>query len=290
MPFYNAEKTIQHAINSILNQSIKPQAIILINDGSTDSSLEVIEDLVLQNSNLQLLNSELNLGIGAARNLSLNKINNDYIIFFDSDDLSEINRAQMHAQMFIAGSNINYVSSIKKYPNNYTKSLINSSFSRTFQQKEMLEKLLLGTSKLKFDFHIPASTLGIEFDLLLKLNGFDSRLRRLEDVDLALRATNEGVNFGFTSEIGVVRLSSHNQTKEPEVEFASQRYLLQKYLLGDHDDMLEKQLYANFLRQLYFERKYIVFLYHFSIGIFLLKLDLSSLINGLKRVIHDIRK
>ncbi len=85
IPFYNSEKYIKICIESIINQSLKDIEIICINDGSTDNSLEIIEQLSLTDSRIKIYSQE-NKGVSAARNLGLSLSKGKYIYFIDSDD------------------------------------------------------------------------------------------------------------------------------------------------------------------------------------------------------------
>lgn len=80
VPNYNKEVYIEECINSILNQTYKNYEIIMIDDGSTDNSVEVINKF-----NINLLKTN-RLQAGGARNLGLKHATGDYIIFLDSDD------------------------------------------------------------------------------------------------------------------------------------------------------------------------------------------------------------
>lgn len=80
VPNYNKAEYIEDCLNSILNQTYKNYEIIMIDDGSTDNSVEVINKF---NINLWKTNR---LQAGGARNLGLKHATGDYIIFLDSDD------------------------------------------------------------------------------------------------------------------------------------------------------------------------------------------------------------
>lgn len=85
IPVYNAEKHIKNCLCSLLTQTFKGYEIILINDGSTDSSTEICQFFTQQHSNIFLYNKE-NGGAASARNLGLEKAMGDYVSFVDADD------------------------------------------------------------------------------------------------------------------------------------------------------------------------------------------------------------
>jgi len=93
IPVYNAAKFLVKAVNSAL-QFDEVTEIVLIEDKSTDSSLEICQKLMLENSKIKLYQhpDKGNHGAGATRNLGLEKANSEYIAFLDADDYYLPNR------------------------------------------------------------------------------------------------------------------------------------------------------------------------------------------------------
>ncbi|MFY3768926.1 glycosyltransferase family 2 protein [Providencia manganoxydans] len=94
VPVYNAESYIETALSSLLTQSLDDIEIIIINDGSTDNSLSLIEKTLDRNVNKKkhiTLISRENKGVAATRNQGLKKAQGEYIIHFDSDDWASKN-------------------------------------------------------------------------------------------------------------------------------------------------------------------------------------------------------
>ena len=92
VPVYNGEKHLTATLNSIINQDYEDIEIIVVNDASTDNTLN-LAGKVLKNSKraFKIINHEKNLGVSAARNHGLDASNGEYIWFCDSDDLAEKN-------------------------------------------------------------------------------------------------------------------------------------------------------------------------------------------------------
>jgi len=82
---YNIEKYIQKAIKSVLTQTYNNYEIIVFNDGSTDKTLEKIEQY-RDNPQIKIINSEVNIGLGAGRNTCMKEAEGEYIIYLDGDD------------------------------------------------------------------------------------------------------------------------------------------------------------------------------------------------------------
>lgn len=85
VPVYNVEKYIDKCLSSILNQSYKNYEVIIVNDGTKDNSVKIIEKYTKKYDNFILYNKE-NGGLSDARNYGLKYINGDYLLFIDSDD------------------------------------------------------------------------------------------------------------------------------------------------------------------------------------------------------------
>lgn len=92
IPMYNTEKYIARTVKSITESNLPTDFydILIVNDGSTDKSREVVESLIEHNSNLCLVNQE-NGGASKARNRGIDDVDFDYIWFVDSDDRVEQN-------------------------------------------------------------------------------------------------------------------------------------------------------------------------------------------------------
>lgn len=88
VPVYNVEKFLKKCIDSILEQDFKEYELILINDGSTDSSFKIAKSY--SDSRIVLINKE-NEGLSATRNLGINIAKGEYILHIDSDDWIEPN-------------------------------------------------------------------------------------------------------------------------------------------------------------------------------------------------------
>ena len=85
VPVYNVELYLEECLDSIINQTFKEIEIILVNDGSTDSSSEIIEFYALKDSRIVIL-TQPNGGVSVARNTGIKKASGKYILFVDSDD------------------------------------------------------------------------------------------------------------------------------------------------------------------------------------------------------------
>ena len=88
IPIYNVEKYLQQAIESITSQTLKEIEIIAINDGSTDSSLDILTEQAKKDNRIRVISTNNN-GLSITRNLGMHMASGEYIYFFDSDDILE---------------------------------------------------------------------------------------------------------------------------------------------------------------------------------------------------------
>lgn len=90
IPVYNVEKYLDKALQSVENQTFKDFEVIIVDDGSTDSSIKIINEFCKKNSNFKLITQQ-NSGPAVARNTALSLSKGSYIAFMDSDDYIEPN-------------------------------------------------------------------------------------------------------------------------------------------------------------------------------------------------------
>ena len=85
IPVYNVEKYLRDCLDSVLMQDFDSFEVIAVNDGSTDSSGDILSEYEKSYSNLLIINQE-NMGLGGARNSGINCATGKYLLFLDSDD------------------------------------------------------------------------------------------------------------------------------------------------------------------------------------------------------------
>ncbi len=112
MPAYNAEKTISKAIQSVLEQSYKDFELIIVNDGSTDSTEDIVLSWRLRDSRIKNI-SISNGGVSNARNIALSNSSGEFVAFIDADDEMEagfiekmINKMSDECDLVCCGYNI----------------------------------------------------------------------------------------------------------------------------------------------------------------------------------------
>lgn len=99
VPVYNVEQYLERCLNSIINQTCKPQKIIIIDDGSSDNSSIIADTFASKYENIIVIHKE-NGGLSSARNAGLKITETEYVTFVDSDDYLSLNMYEkLFAQM-----------------------------------------------------------------------------------------------------------------------------------------------------------------------------------------------
>lgn len=104
IPVYNKFHFIEETLNSILCQSYFNFEIILVNDGSTDGSIEILERYATRFSDVVKLIDSENLGVSSATNLGIQSAKGEYIQFLDADDMISPDKIEKQVQL-LSGKN-----------------------------------------------------------------------------------------------------------------------------------------------------------------------------------------
>ena len=105
IPAYNAADYLAQTIESVLNQTYSDFELILIDDGSTDRTREIIKDYQCKDARIKYFYKE-NGGVSSARNLGLQKATGDFVSFLDSDDLWDRRFLELMYHKLVAGGEL----------------------------------------------------------------------------------------------------------------------------------------------------------------------------------------
>ena len=114
LPFYNAEETLRAAVESMLNQSFTPFELILVDNNSDDTSVEIAQKLIQKDSRCILI-KEKQQGIAFALNAGLAHCQGQYIARMDADDISLPHRLQQQYRFLEDNPGIDVVAGKAKY-------------------------------------------------------------------------------------------------------------------------------------------------------------------------------
>lgn len=137
VPAYNVEKYIEKCLASLVNQTYKNLKILVVNDGSTDNTKQIIEKYEKEYENLKLLNKK-NGGLSSARNFGLKNTKTKYVTFVDGDDYLELNTYELIMKKIEEEKTDLGIFNFKKV---YSQKIINSKLDEKIYNKNFLKYL-----------------------------------------------------------------------------------------------------------------------------------------------------
>lgn len=237
---YNNEETIIDAINSVVKQSKKPDLIAIADDNSQDSSIDIIQKFIVEHPqfNIKLFLNETNLGVSKNRDLTIRRMDCDYITTLDGDDL--FCPGKLEAEYLIMQNSEEKVAYSNILVQTTDKSILqDTSFYSGKTSKEMVRSLITRSSPVPRDMMFPKS-------LYLKADGFDHAMKAYEDWALKCRmmALSNDNSWVSTGLIGTVydRRYPGLSNLDPIVHVSNQLLALARnyrYLYEDNSSLAE---------------------------------------------------
>jgi glycosyltransferase involved in cell wall biosynthesis len=297
---FDARETISRALASARGQDWPRLEIVVVDDFSTDGSVDIVRLLIASEPRARLIRHWRNLGVGAARNTVLANSQGKFIAFFDDDDESLPSRVGEQVRILReyeaatgAGLVACYAGGERRYPNGYQVDTpaIGSRGPRIVGPA-MADYLLVFKRKTGWFYGsgVPACALLARRTTFEAVGGFDSNQRRLEDVDFAIRLALRGGHFVGTAERLYVRNMTQSSDKSPEADLAAHSSLAEKhcaYLEGTG-----RYFYARRwprLRYWHFKRRYDRFLLEFLSLLLRNPIEVTRhiLATGPARLVHE---
>jgi teichuronic acid biosynthesis glycosyltransferase TuaG len=189
MPAYNAGKYIAEAINSVLNQTYTNWELLIVNDGSTDQT----RDIILSYKDLRIRYFEQpNAGVSAARNIGLKSMLGDFFCFLDSDDIMPPNSLLSRLKVFNLSSEIYFVDGqVAKFFN--SPEVIFERWTPNFYGNPFHDLVRIGGR----------SFMGISWMIKQvdeKKYSFEEGLSHSEDLAFLISIVQDGGYYAFTAE------------------------------------------------------------------------------------------
>lgn len=180
MAAYNAEQYIELAIESVLQQSFSDLELVIVNDGSTDQTLDVINKFAIQDNRIKVLSQE-NQGQTVAKNEGIRASSGDFIGFCDADDIWTKDKLRKQLNVFEQDLKVGVV---------YTDTAsidASGQFIKVRKAESKPEGKI--TEKLLMDNFIPFGTALVRSEVLESVGGFNTKYRMGIDWDLWLRVS-----------------------------------------------------------------------------------------------------
>lgn len=242
MPMFNAEKFVSEAVDSILNQTFKDFELLIIDDGSTDRSREIIESY--QDPRIRLYSNEGNQGLPYTRNRGLELARGKYLAVMDADDIStpyrlakQLDYMEKHPETVVLASGKDLLTEEDNIHDSYgiKEKLYSFLFYRTSQQ--------IGIN-LIFENIISNSTTMIRLSFLTQHKiHYNSQCFVMQDYELWTQIFAQGGEFYLLREALVkYRSNQSNITTRTRKEATEKRRILQRMIQKNYLQMLGYQL------------------------------------------------
>ena len=200
IPAYNCEQSIDRAVQSVMDQTVPVDKIIIVDDGSSDRTVEVVRKLEQQFDCVHLI-EQTNGGPAKARNTGIKSATSQWIAFLDADDAWLPNRLESQKSIIDAHPGVNWASGA------FTRIKFNSLGKKVTVGESPKSPQLNGKPDGVFDAlaeitngtSVWTGCMLIKRDELIALDGFDNRFKVSEDIDLWVRLAIRNPQIGFVT-------------------------------------------------------------------------------------------
>jgi glycosyltransferase involved in cell wall biosynthesis len=257
MPTYNRENFVAEAIESILNQTFRDFELIVIDDGSTDRTVPIIQKYADIDDRIKIIQNE-HKGVAAARNAGLQTAQYDWIALLDSDDVALPTRLERQmeainsdAEVIVWGTGFYQIGKTGKVFNQVK--IIGPMSKDEFFKKHNAGRLL----------YMPTTTTIFRKDIAEKVNGYDTRFDTGSDIELFDRMADHGPQVTLREPLSLYRLHNNSITSNMfSNQYMNDLFLLKRRKLQakgqqlSYDDFVKmynnQPWYSRFLR--YFDK------------------------------------
>lgn len=186
MSVYNAEKYLEEAIDSILNQTYQDFEFIIVNDCSDDRCSAILKDYEKNFSKIKLLNNTKNIGLTKSLNKAIAVAKGEFIARMDADDISEENRFERQIAFFKTHPDVDILGTYSNDIDEYGK--VFRTRTTPVNHKDIVKML----PKL---CPISHPTVMFKKDSLAKIGFYNEKYRTSQDLEMWFRAAGAGLKF-----------------------------------------------------------------------------------------------
>lgn len=235
IPCYNAQSTINIAIDSLLQQTVSIDEIIVVNDGSTDDSLAVIKELEKVHDSILIIDQK-NEGVCVARNNGILKAAGDYILTLDADDYFNDTFVEKALEKFAENDQYGAIMC------GYVRVVKGKKIMPYIPQEISLQSCLMNNGAL--------SCLLFKKSAILEAGLYDVAMKdNYEDWDLNIRILKLGYRYGVVREVLFNYVDSENSRNDiaTEKDVVLRKQIFNKYR-DDYDTHLE-YFFTEFIKE-----------------------------------------
>ena len=234
MSAYNAAQYVRQAVESILSQTFGDFEFIVVDDGSTDSTREILS--TYRDERIRVL-TQASQGPGAARNRALQEARAEFVAIMDADDISMPDRFEREMAVFRTAPDVHLVTcrtalidgsgrpTGERYPWKFPRALRFRPIPGITRAYRVEGSLVEGILETNFVAH---PSVMYRRNVVASLGGYDPRLRRGQDFDLWFRMARAGCQFAYIDD-DLVLYRRHPENTSVEMQILSARSALQLY-------------------------------------------------------------
>lgn len=242
VPFYNVEKYIDKCLNSLINQTLEDIEIIIVNDGSKDTSETIAKEYASKYENKIVYLEKENGGLSDARNYAMTYATGEYIAFLDSDDYVEFDMyEQMYKKAKKENADIVECNFLWEYPNETIESkgriykdkhdiLLNA---RVVAWNKLIKRELIEKTKVKFPYGLRYEDVEFFYKLIPYINkleivnkSFVHYVQRDNSISNSQNARTKEIIDILDNVIAYYKENSIYEEYKNELEYNYARYLL----------------------------------------------------------------
>jgi glycosyltransferase involved in cell wall biosynthesis len=247
IPLYNGERYIEAALRSVLAQTVLPDEIIVVNDGSTDDGPAIVARLA-QAHPITIL-TKPNGGQSSARNIGVTHAGSDLVAFLDQDDIwyplhiVELSRPfEQDERVGVVYSNVDEIDDA----GDLRIRAVHSQAGSRHPKPNLAECL-------RTDMHILPSATIVRRSAIEAVGGFDERLSGYEDDDLFLRIFQAGYSNSYlATPLGQWRKHAGSSFHSPRMDRSRLIYAKKLYeMFPEHRRIIDERFFRTVRRQLY---------------------------------------
>jgi len=249
MPNYNGQDYIADTIESIINQTYRNFELIIIDDCSTDDSINIIKRFQKKDSRIKLFQLNQNSGRPAIpRNYGIKYANGDYIAFIDSDDIWHKQKLEIQLSIMKKNGVSFSCTSLKNFKNIKD---IEKIYLKKFNEKISIE--YLSFNKLLKKNTIPNSSVIIKKNILKNVKFIeDMRYKAIEDYHLWLKISEKGIKILKINNTLLFYRLSQNSISKSKLSMLKKIYMLYSEYEKCNGEKLGIYKYYFFLNYIYF--------------------------------------
>jgi glycosyltransferase involved in cell wall biosynthesis len=210
VPAYNADKYITETIDSVIAQTFTNWELILVNDGSTDNTLKIVENYSLNDKRISFI-SKPNTGVSDTRNEGITKAKGEYVAFLDADDVWLPNNLAKKTDCLIKNTQVDFVFSNMFQADQY---LQNRTEAPEGKDTNILEDLLLWNGEV---IPGPSSNLLVRKKCLDSGIRFDKRLTTIADQNFTVQLAAKYSGKLLKENLWVYRVLEGSMSKSLQV-------------------------------------------------------------------------